>query len=330
MGRAPPAVRCGYYGAMPTVATNAPARALICGSLAFDTIMVFPDRFKAHILPDKIHMLNVSFLVPQMRREFGGCAGNIAYNLHLLGDAGYPMATAGRDFAPYAAWMTQTGVPQDYVKVIESEHTAQAFITTDLDDNQITAFHPGAMQHAHANKVADAKGITLGIVAPDGRDGMIQHAAQFAAAGIPFIFDPGQGLPMFGAQELERFVAQAEWVTVNDYEWQLMQQKTGWSAADVVKKVAALIVTRGAEGSTIHTKEGDFAIPCAAPKAVVDPTGCGDAYRAGLLHGLLHGLPWQATGRIASLMGAIKIETRGTQNHRFTRAEFEQRLQESF
>lgn len=312
------------------MSTPSSKRALICGSIAFDTIMVFPDRFKAHILPDKIHMLNVSFLVPQLRREFGGCAGNIAYNLRLLGDVGYPMATAGRDFAPYAEWMARTGVPSDYIKVIESEHTAQAFITTDLDDNQITAFHPGAMQHSHLNAVAQASDIGIGIVAPDGRDGMLQHAAQFQAAGVPFIFDPGQGLPMFNGDDLRSFIEQATWVAVNEYEWQLLQDRTKLSARDVASKVKALIVTRGAEGSTIHTRDGDIAIPAAKPGAVVDPTGCGDAYRAGLLHGLLHGLDWATTGRIASLMGAIKIESRGTQNHSFSRAEFDARYKESF
>ena len=304
--------------------------ALICGSMAFDTIMVFGDRFSHHILPDKIHMLNVSFLVPQLRREFGGCAGNIAYNLRLLGDRGYPMATVGRDFGPYKEWMQRTGVPTDHVKVIESEHTAQAFITTDLDDNQITAFHPGAMQQSQANRVSDAHGIGIGIVAPDGRDGMIEHAAQFAAAGIPFIFDPGQGLPMFNGEDLKRFVEQATWVAVNDYEWQMIQQKTGWTESDVTQQVEALIVTRGAEGSVIHTKGGPITIPCAKPKAVIDPTGCGDAYRAGLIHGLLHGLDWTTTGRIASLLGAIKIEHLGTQNHTFTPAEFQQRLATAF
>ena len=305
--------------------------ALICGSMAFDTIMVFGDRFRNHILPDKVHMLNVSFLVPQMRREFGGCAGNIAYNLKLLGDSGYPMATVGRDFAPYRDWLLQTGVPADHVRVIESEHTAQAFITTDLDDNQITAFHPGAMQQSHVNRVGEARDIALGIVAPDGRDGMLQHAEQFAAAGIPFIFDPGQGLPMFGGEDLTRFLSQATWLAVNEYEWQLVQQKTGWTVRDVTQRVKALIVTLGSGGSVIHTPDGaEISIPCAKPAAVVDPTGCGDAYRAGLIHGLLHGLDWKTTGRIASLMGAIKIESRGTQNHRFTRAEFDKRLAESF
>lgn len=305
-------------------------RALICGSVAFDTIMVFQDRFKNHILPDKIHMLNVSFLVPQMRREFGGCAGNIAFNLKLLGDVGLPMATVGKDFGLYAEWMERTGVPMEHVKVIDSEHTAQGFVTTDLDDNQIWAFHPGAMQLSHHNSVADAKDVAIGIVAPDGRDGMIQHAAQFAEAGIPFIFDPGQGLPMFGGDDLRAFIKQATWVAVNDYEWQLVQEKTKLSASDITSQVQALVVTRGAEGSIIYTKGREIVIPAAKPAGIVDPTGCGDAYRAGLLHGLMHDLDWETTGRIASLMGAIKIETRGTQNHTFTAAQFAQRYQASF
>jgi adenosine kinase len=307
-----------------------PGRALICGSLAFDTIMVFEDRFARHILPDRIHMLNVSFLVPQLRREFGGCAGNIAYNLSLLGDVGLPMATVGRDFAPYREWLARSGVPADHVRLIDSELTAQAFITTDLDDNQITAFHPGAMQHAHLNRVSEARDIALGIVAPDGYQGMVQHAAEFVAGGIPFIFDPGQQLPLFGAEELKRMVSAARCVTVNDYEWQLLQQKTGWNVSDITQRAEALIVTRGAQGSTIHTRAAEIAIPGVAARAVVDPTGCGDAYRAGLIHGLLHGLGWTAAGHIASLMGAIKIECRGTQNHHFTPAEFAQRLAAAF
>jgi adenosine kinase len=310
--------------------SNRSGRALICGSVAFDNIMVFEGRFKDQILADQIHILNVSFLVPRLRREFGGCAGNIAYNLKLLGDPGYPMATVGRDFALYREWMRQTGVPADYLRTVESEHTAQAFITTDLDDNQITAFHPGAMQHAHLNQVSDASGVALGIVAPDGRDGMLQHAAQFAASKIPFIFDPGQGLPMFGGEELRAFIGQASWVAANDYEWQMLQQRTGWSAREITDRVEALIVTRGAEGSVIHVKGREIAIPSARPHAVVDPTGCGDAYRAGIIHGLLRGLEWEMTGRIASLMGAIKIEQRGTQNHRFTLEEFAARFRSSF
>jgi adenosine kinase len=309
----------------------APGRALVSGSLAYDTIMVFADRFANHILPDKIHLLNVSFLVPQLRREFGGCAGNIAYNLRLLGDEAYPMATVGRDFGPYLEWLATNGVPTDYLRVIDSELTAQAFITTDLDDNQITAFHPGAMQRSHDNRVGDAAGITIGIVSPAGREGMIRHAAQFSEHGIPFLFDPGQQLPMFQREDLEHFISQASWVALKQYEWQLLQQKTGWSARDVVQRVRALIVTDGALGSTIHTLEGGaLAIPAAAAREVVDPTGCGDAYRAGILHGLMRGLDWLTTGRIASLLGAIKVESRGTQNHRFTPEAFKARLCSSF
>jgi adenosine kinase len=305
--------------------------ALICGSVAYDTILQFQDRFKSHILPDKIHILNVSFLVPDMRREFGGCAANIAYSLRLLGDRGVPMATAGHDFAPYAERMVAQGIAVDHIRVVDGTFTAQAFITTDLDDNQITAFHPGAMQHAHLNQVSDAgSGIALGIVAPDGRQAMIEHAAQFTAAKIPFIFDPGQGLPMFGAGELKTFIAQARWVAVNDYEWGMLQQKTGFTIADIMAQVEALVVTRGAEGSIVYTKGRTLTVPCARPEAVVDPTGCGDAYRAGLIHGLLHGLDWETTGRVASLMGAIKIESRGPQNHTFTRAEFDRRYRDNF
>jgi adenosine kinase len=305
--------------------------ALICGSVAYDTILQFPDRFKSHILPDKIHILNVSFLVPDMRREFGGCAANIAYSLKLLGDRGVPMATAGHDFAPYLKRLVAQGIAVDHIKVVDGTFTAQAFITTDLDNNQITAFHPGAMQHAHLNQVSDAgPGIALGIVAPDGRQAMIEHAAQFAAAKIPFVFDPGQGLPMFGAEELKTFIAQARWVAVNDYEWGMLQQKTGFAVSDITAQVEALVVTRGAEGSLIYTKGRTLTVPCAKPRAVVDPTGCGDAYRAGLIHGLLHGLNWETTGRVASLMGAIKIESRGPQNHSFTQAEFDRRYRDNF
>jgi adenosine kinase len=227
--------------------------------------------------------------------------------------------------------MAALGISLDHIKVVKETFTAQAFITTDLDDNQITAFHPGAMQHAHLNRVSDAgPDIALGIVAPDGRQAMIEHAAQFAAAGIPFIFDPGQGMPMFGPEELKTFIAQARWVAVNDYEWGLLQQKTGLTVSDVTAQVEALVVTRGAEGSVIYTKKRTFEVRCAKPQAVVDPTGCGDAYRAGLIHGLLRGLDWDSTGRIASLMGAIKIESRGPQNHSVTPAEFARRLEENF
>jgi adenosine kinase len=305
--------------------------ALICGSVAYDTILVFPDRFKAHILPDKLHTLNVSFLVPDMRREYGGCAANIAYGLNLLGDRGIAMATAGEDFAPYRERMVSQGLSVEHIKVVDGTFTAQAFITTDLDDNQITAFHPGAMQFAHLNRIADAgSGVTLGIVAPDGRQAMIEHAAQFEASSIPFIFDPGQGLPMFGGDELKTFIRQARWVAVNDYEWGMLQQKTGLTSAEVASQVEALIVTKGPEGSIIYAEGRTMAIPAATPNAVVDPTGCGDAYRAGLIHGLLRGLDWETIGRTASLMGAIKIESRGPQNHRFTRTDFDRRFRDNF
>jgi adenosine kinase len=314
------------------MAQTSPAKtALICGSVAYDTILVFPDRFQTHILPDKLHTLNVSFLVPEMRREFGGCAANIAYGLKLLGDQGIAMATAGHDFAPYRERMVSQGLPVAHIRLVEDTFTAQAFITTDLGNNQITAFHPGAMQFAHLNKVSDAgTGIALGIVAPDGRQAMIEHAAQFHAASIPFIFDPGQGMPMFGGDELKAFIRQARWLTLNDYEWSMLQQKTGLTAADVAAQVDALIVTMGAEGSMIYTGGKTLRIPSAKPKAVIDPTGCGDAYRAGLIHGLLHGSDWETIGRTASLMGAIKIESRGPQNHRFTRTEFDQRYRDNF
>ena len=304
--------------------------ALICGSMAFDTIMVFKGQFKEHILPDKIHMLNVSFLVPDMRRNFGGCAGNIAYNLNMLGGQGAPMATVGHDFAPYKEWLKQQGIELKYLLPVANEFTAQAFITTDLDDNQITAFHPGAMMQAHMQKVPTDGSVTLGLISPDGRDGMLQHAAQFAAAKIPFIFDPGQGLPMFNGEELLNFVDQATWVTVNEYEGQLLSERTGLSHEQLAQRVEALIVTHGAQGSVIHTQGRTLTIPTAKPAAVSDPTGCGDAYRAGLIYGLMNKLGWEVTGRIASLIGAIKIESHGPQNHRFTREEFATRYKQSF
>jgi adenosine kinase len=304
--------------------------ALICGSLAYDTVMVFPGRFREHILPDRIHMLNVAFLVPSMRRNFGGCAGNIAYNLGLLGGQGAPMATVGHDFEPYRRWMQATGVSLDHVRALDGEFTAQAFITTDLDDNQITAFHPGAMSQSHLNAVPAGAGITLGIVAPDGREGMVEHARQFAEAGIPWLFDPGQGLPMFSGAELLDFIGKATWVAVNDYEGELLQERTGLSQAGIAARVQALIVTKGAQGSVIHAQGREFVIPAAQPEAVSDPTGCGDAYRAGLIYGLMNGLDWETTGRVASLMGALKIAHSGTQNHRYTMHEFRDRFRAAF
>lgn len=305
-------------------------RTLICGSFAYDHIMVFEDHFKNHILPDKVHMLNVSFLVPTMRREFGGCAGNIAYNLKLLGGSPVPMGTVGEDFTPYAAWMDERGIDRTHVTMCEGTFTGQAFVTTDLDDNQITAFHPGAMNLSHRNTVADAADIRVGIVSPDGRDGMISHAEQFASAGIPFVFDPGQGLPMFSSEDLQRFIEQATWIACNDYEWALIAERTGLDVADVLSQVEAVIITRGAEGSHIHTADGLIEIPGVAVAETKDPTGCGDAYRAGLLFGLAKGLGWETTGRIASLLGAIKIAEHGTQNHTFTIDEFHARYRDAF
>jgi len=304
--------------------------ALICGSLAYDTVMVFPGRFREHILPESIHMLNVSFLVPSMKRNFGGCSGNIAYNLRLLGGEGAPMATVGTDFGVYAQWLTDCGVRTDHVLTIEGEFTAQAFITTDLDANQINAFHPGAMDHSHRNQVPLDAGVTLGVIAPDGREGMLAHSMQFAAAGVPVLFDPGQQLPRFDRAELLGFVERSRWIAVNDYEAQLLRDRTGEDIAMLAKQVDALIITRGAQGSVIMTGGHEIAIPAARPDAVVDPTGCGDAYRAGLIYGLMRGLDWETTGRIASLLGALKIAHAGTQNHRFTAGEFAARFRAAF
>ena len=305
-------------------------KALICGSYAYDNIMVFHDRFKNHILPDKVHMLNVSFLVPEMRREFGGCAGNIAYNLKLLGGHPLPMATVGSDFTAYAHWIDRCGIDRRYITEIEKSFTAQAFITTDLDDNQITAFHPGAMGMSHENVVPKNEPIAIGIVSPDGRDGMVMHAEQFEEAGIPFIFDPGQGMPMFDGDDLMRFVEQAHWVTVNDYEAQLLQDRTGKSPHEIAEHVEALIITLGGEGSHIYTSNKRIEVPAAPVSKLADPTGCGDAYRAGLLYGLMNDMDWETTGRIASLMGAIKIEHHGTQNHQLNRNEIAQRFEQAF
>jgi len=304
--------------------------ALICGSYAYDTIMVFPDKFANHILPDKVHILNVSFLVPEMRREFGGCAGNIAYNLNLLGGDVVPMATVGNDFASYADWMDKCGISRKHVKELDHTYTGQAFITTDMDDNQITAFHPGAMGFSHENKVTDADGVTIAIVSPDGRDGMIQHAQQCAEADIPLVFDPGQGMPMFDGDDLKTFIDQATYVTVNDYEMQLMQDRTGLSPHEIAERVDALIVTLGGQGSHIYTKQKRIDIPSAPVKEINDPTGCGDAYRGGLLYGIMNDMDWENTGRIAALMGAMKIEQHGTQNHQYSKDEIKARFKEAF
>jgi adenosine kinase len=303
---------------------------LICGSIAYDTIMVFRDRFRNHILPDQIHILNVSFLVPDMRREFGGCAGNIAYNLRMLGGSPLIMAAVGEDYQPYAYRLERLKLSQAHVRQVKDTFTAQAFITTDLDDNQITAFHPGAMNHSHLNRIADAKDVSLGIVAPDGREGMQQHAREFAAAGIPFIFDPGQGMPMFSGEELLEFMQMASYVALNDYEARMLQDKTGYTLQQLASMVKAMAVTEGADGSVIYVDGASLRIPSVKATAVLDPTGCGDAYRAGLLYGIAQGLDWTTTGRLASLMGSIKIASRGGQNHQLTRDEIGARYREAF
>jgi len=305
-------------------------KTLICGSIAYDTIMVFGDRFKNHILPEQIHILNVAFLVPDMRREFGGCAGNIAYNLKLLGGEPLIMATIGDDSAPYMLRLKQLGLDASHVRDVPGSFTAQAFITTDLDDNQITAFHPGAMTQSHQNRVTDARNVGLGIISPDGRDGMLQHAREFHAAHIPFIFDPGQGLPMFDGDELMAFLKLADYCTVNDYEARLLSERTGRTLEQLAEEVEALIVTLAGSGSHIYTGGRRIEIPVATPEALIDPTGCGDAYRSGLLYGISKGWNWEKTGRLASLMGSIKIAHRGGQNHKLTRDDIAGRYSAEF
>ena len=303
---------------------------LICGSIAYDTIMVFKDHFKNHILPEKIHILNVAFLVPDMRREFGGCAGNIAYNLQMIGGSPLIMATVGDDYQPYDYRLQKLNLAQTHIRPVNDTFTAQAFITTDLADNQITAFHPGAMNFSHHNHVTDAKDVSLGILAPDGRDGMLQHAREFHEAGIPFLFDPGQGLPMYNGEELLDFIDKADYIAVNDYEGQLLQERTGKTLEALAKLVQGLVVTRGSEGSIIYADGQQIEIPCVKPEEMLDPTGCGDAYRAGLLYGIANNMDWQTTGSLGSLMGALKIARRGGQNHNFSRDEIGQRYFEAF
>lgn len=303
---------------------------LICGSLAFDNIMVFPDRFKNHILPEQIHILNVAFLVPEMRREFGGCAGNIAYNLMLLGGKPLIMAAVGDDAPAYFDRLDRLGLQRRHIRHVPGTFTAQAFITTDLDDNQITAFHPGAMSFSHLNKVEQANEIELGIVAPDGREGMMQHAQDFAAAGIPFVFDPGQGLPMFNGDELLQFMNLADYACFNDYEAKLLSDRTARSIEQLASGVKALIVTKGSAGSEIHAGGQRYDIPCVKAEEIVDPTGCGDAYRSGLLYGIANNLDWTTTGRLAAVMGAIKIAHRGGQNHQPNREEIAALYQRAF
>lgn len=303
---------------------------LITGSMAFDTIMGFEDQFKNHILPDKTHILNVSFLVPSMQRFVGGCAGNIAYTLKLLGGEPQIMATVGQDFGVYKSWLEQNKISVEHIKEIPDEFTAQAFITTDVDNNQLIAFHPGAMNFAHESNIADAQGVALGLVGPNGREAMIKHSADFAHQKTPFIFDPGQGLPMFDGDNIMTFLDQATYAIANDYESELMMERTGLSLQELASKVDALIVTRGGKGSEVHTDGKVIDIASAPISEAVDPTGCGDAYRAGLIHGLTAKRDWKTCGQIGALCGAIKIEQSGTQQHSFTMEEFAARYNSAF
>jgi adenosine kinase len=303
---------------------------LICGSIAYDSIMVFKGRFAEHILPHQVHILNVSFLVPELRREFGGCAGNIAYNLQALGGEPLPMATVGNDAQPYLERFESLGISRRHVRQVDGSYTAQAFITTDLDDNQITAFHPGAMSHSHLNSVPADREIALAIVAPDGREGMLQHAQQLADQGIPFVFDPGQGLPMFSGEELLWFVQRAHYIAVNDYEGKMLSERTGLTLNELARKVKALIATHGGKGSEIHVDSRVITIPAATARCVIDPTGCGDAYRAGLLYGIAADMDWETTGRLAAVMGSIKIEASGGQNHTLDRSTIAERFRSAF
>lgn len=305
-------------------------KSLICGSLAFDNIMSFEGRFSDSLLPDQLHKINVSFLVPGLRREFGGCAGNIAYNLKLLGGDPLIMATIGQDGAPYRERLSALAISQQYIRTIDDAFTGQAFITSDAGGNQLTAFHPGAMSYSHHNKVADAGQVAIAIVAPDGRDGMLQHAKDCAEQNIPFIFDPGQGLPMFNGDELKAFIQQSSYVAVNDYEAELLTARTGLSLAEIAQQVSALVVTRGENGAEILTDGKRLLIPCVKVDKVIDPTGCGDAFRAGMLYGLTNNLDWPTTGRLASLMGAIKIAHQGPQNHAPSRADIEAQFEQAF
>jgi len=307
------------------------SKVLVCGSFAFDIIMNFDDQFHRHLLSDQLHQLNVSFLVSKMRREFGGCAGNIAYNLHFFDKSIVcPMGTVGADFSDYAARFDKCGISIEHIRVIDSVFTAQAYITTDTNDNQITIFHPGAMNFSHENTVNQARDISIGIVSPDGKQGMIDHATQFSEDGIPFMFDPGQGMPMFDRADLLQFMDQATWMIFNAYEFELFKERTGQSLGDIRSQVSALIVTKGEHGSIIYTPDNAYEIPVVSVSPVNDPTGCGDAFRAGLLYGILNKLDWETCGRMGSLMGAYKITTHGTQNHEIDRDQFLQRFAQEF
>lgn len=303
---------------------------LICGSLAFDKIMQYHGRFAETLLADQMHRVNVSFLVPTLRTEFGGCSANIAYNLNMLGGDPLIMATIGQDGGDYLERFEQMGISTRAIRKIGHAYTAQCFVTADLDNNQINAFHPGAMQFAHENNVADCGPLRVAIIAPDGRDGMLKHATDCARLNLPFMFDPGQQLPMFSGEELIDFINKASYVAANDYEFEMLMDRTGLTLADIASRLEALIVTRGEKGSEIYANGECFEIPTVTASAVVDPTGCGDAYRAGLLFGITSGFDWPTTGRLASLMGSIKIASQGGQNHVFTAADIADRFEKEF
>ncbi|MES2016586.1 MAG: carbohydrate kinase family protein [Pseudomonadota bacterium] len=303
---------------------------LICGSLAFDKIMQYNGRFGETLLADQLHKVNVSFLVPTLRTEYGGCAANIAYNLNMLGGDPLIMATIGQDGGEYLERFAKLGISTRAIRKIPDAYTAQCFVTADLDNNQINAFHPGAMQFAHENNVADYGPLRVAIIAPDGRDGMLKHAADCAAQGVPFMFDPGQQLPMFNGAELIAFIDQASYVAANDYEFDMLMDRTGLTLPDIASRLDALIVTRGDKGSEIYANGERHEIPCVTATAVVDPTGCGDAFRAGLLHGIVNGYDWPTTGRLASLMGALKIAHQGGQNHVATKEQIAARFEAEF
>jgi adenosine kinase len=303
---------------------------LICGSLAFDKIMQYHGRFGETLLADQLHRVNVSFLVPTLRTEYGGCAANIAYNLQLLGGDPLIMATIGQDGGEYLQRFGKQGITTRAIRTIGHAYTAQCFVTADLDNNQINAFHPGAMQFSHENNVADCGPLAVAIIAPDGREGMLKHARDCAALGVPFMFDPGQQLPMFSGDELIAFINQASYLAANDYEFEMVMDRTGLSLGDIAARLDALVITRGDKGSEIHAGGERHDIPAVPATKVQDPTGCGDAYRAGLLYGITNGFDWPTAGRLASLLGSIKIAHQGGQNHSFTAAEIADKFEQAF
>lgn len=303
---------------------------LICGSLAFDKIMQYHGRFADTLMADQLHRVNVSFLVPTLRTEYGGCAANIAYNLNMLGGDPLIMAALGQDGGEYLERFGKFGLATRAIRTIPNAYTAQCFVTADDDNNQINAFHPGAMQFSHENNAADMGPLRLAIIAPDGRDGMIKHAADLAALGVPVMFDPGQQLPMFNGEELRTFIGQATYLAANDYEFEMVMERTGWSQDEIASRLDALIITRGDKGSEIYANGARHDIPVVTADAVVDPTGCGDAYRAGLLYGIVNGYDWPTTGRLASVMGALKIAHQGGQNHVATKEQIGDRFEAAF